>query len=128
MAGRWPAFWAWCPPSTRPAETIARGGITHTGDGRLRSKLIQAAWVAVRKDRELHAFYRSVYRSHPPDRAARIAIVAVARKLSGRVAAVLRHQRPYVRRDHAATVPGTQVETMPQGTPRRQAEPGAPGS
>lgn len=111
------------PTERSTGETIARGGITRTGDGRLRSKLIQAAWVAARTDRELQEFYRSVYRSHPPDRAARIAIVAVARKLSLRVAAVLRQQRPYRRRDLAA--PGTQAETMPQGTPRRQAEPGA---
>jgi transposase len=111
------------PAEHSTGETVARGGITRTGDGRLRSKLIQAAWVAVRTDRELQEFYRSVSRSHPPDRAARIAIVAVARKLSLRVAAVLRQQRPYRRRDPAA--PGTQAETMPQGTPRRQAEPGA---
>lgn len=113
------------PAEFSTGDTIARGGITHTGDGRLRSKLIQAAWVAVRKDPELRAFYHRVYRSHPPDRAARIAIVAVAHKLGLRVAAVLKQQRPYVTRDSA---PVTQAETMPQGTPRRQAEPGAPGS
>lgn len=117
------------PAEHSTGDTVARGGITHTGDGRLRSKLIQAAWVAVRKDRELQEFYHTVYRNHPPDRAARIAIVAVARKLSLRVAAVLRQQRPYGRRDPAAAAPVTQAETMPQGTPRRQAEPGAaPGS
>ena len=114
------------PAEFSTGATVARGGITHTGDGRLRSKLVQAAWVAVRKDPEVRAFYHRVYRSHPPDRAARIAIVAAAHKLSLRVAAVLRQQRPYVVRDSA---PGTQAETMPQGTPRRRAEPGAaPGS
>jgi transposase len=113
------------PTEHSTGETIARGGITRTGDGRLRSKLIQAAWVAVRKDPELRAFYHRVYRSHPPDRAARIAIVAAAHKLGLRVAAVLKQQRPYAVRDSA---PVTQAETMPQGTPRRQAEPGAANS
>lgn len=116
------------PTEHSTGETIARGGITRTGDGRLRSKLIQAAWVAVRRDGELRAFYHTVYRSHPPDRAARIAIVAVARKLGLRVAAVLKEQRPYVVRDDLRSAPGAPAETMPQGTPRRQAEPGAASS
>jgi transposase len=114
------------PAEHSTGETITRGAITHTGDGRLRSKLIQAAWVAIRQDGDLREFYRAVCRSHPRDRAARIALVAVARKLSVRVAAVLKQQRPYVVRDEARSAPATPVETMPQGTTRREAEPGAP--
>lgn len=106
-------------------ETIHRGSITHSGDGRLRSKLIQAAWSAIRQDGELREFYRRVARRHPRDRAARVAIVAVARKLTTRIAAVLRQQRPYVVRAQVPSAPLTQAETVPQGTPRRQAEPGA---
>lgn len=113
------------PVEHSTGESIARGSITHTGDGRLRSKLIQAAWSAIRQDGELREFYRTVARRHPRDRAARIAIVAVARKLTTRIAAVLMHQRPYAVRATVASTPLTPAETVPQGTPRRQAEPGA---
>jgi len=113
------------PTEHSTGETIARGSITHTGDGRLRSKLIQAAWSAIRQDGELREFYRAVCQTHPRDRAARVAIVAVARKLTTRISAVLMHQRPYVVRERVHAVPLTQAETVPQGTPRRQAEPGA---
>lgn len=113
------------PSENSTGERIARGSITHTGDGRLRSKLVQSAWAAIRQDGELREFYRSVARSHPRDRAARVAIVAVARKLSVRIAVVLRQQRPYVVRAKVQSAPLTQAETVPQGTPRRQAEPGA---
>lgn len=113
------------PSERSTGESIARGSITHTGDGRLRGKLIQAAWSAIRQDGELREFYRAVSRRHPRDRAARVAIVAVARKLTTRIAAVLRQQRPYVVREQVPSAPVTQAETVPQGTPRRQAEPGA---
>ncbi len=89
-----------------------------------RSKLIQAAWSAIRQDPELREFYRSVYQRHPRDRAARKAIVAVARKLTTRIYAVLKQQRPYVVREIVHSAPLTQEETSPQGTTRRRAEPG----
>jgi transposase len=116
------------PREHSTGETIARGSITHTGDGRLRSKLVQSAWAAIRQDGELREFYRAVARRHPPDRAARIAIVAVARKLTVRIAAVLRQQRPYVVRGEVPSAPLAPVKTVPQGTTRRQAEPGGPPS
>jgi transposase len=113
------------PTERSTGEGIHRGSITHTGDGRLRSKLIQAAWSAIRQDGELREFYRAVARRHPRDRAARVAIVAVARKLTTRLAAVLMQQRPYVVRAKVQSTPLTPAETVPQGTPRRHAEPGA---
>ena len=116
------------PRERSTGETIARGSITHTGDGRLRSQLVQSAWSAIRQDGELREFYRRVARRHPRDRAARVAIVAVARKLTTRITAVLRQQRPYVVRETVPSVPLTRAETVPQGTPRRRAEPGAPSS
>ncbi len=112
------------PSERTTGDDIARGAITHTGDERLRAKLVQSAWAAIRQDGELREFYRRVSRRHPPDRGPRIAIVAVARKLTVRIAAVLREQRPYGVRQEVPSVPLTPVETVPQGTPRRQAEPG----
>jgi transposase len=112
------------PTERSTGDRVARGQITRSGDGRLRSKLIQAAWSAIRQDPELREFYRSVYQRHPRDRAARKAIVAVARKLTTRIYAVLKQQRPYVVRELVHSAPLTQEETSPQGTTRRWTEPG----
>jgi transposase len=117
-------FLGLAPREHSTGERVARGSITRTGDGRLRSKLIQAAWSAIRQDPELREFYRSVYQRHPRDRAARKAIVAVARKLTTRIYAVLKQRRPYVVREIVHSAPLTQEETSPQGTTRRRAEPG----
>ena len=122
------AFLGLVPTESSTGDRTDRGSITHSGDGRLRSKLIQASWSAIRQDAELREFYRSVGRTHPRNRAARVAIVAVARKLSTRIAAVLMQQRPYVVREKVHSAPVTQEETRPQGTTRRQAEPGETNS
>ena len=89
-----------------------RGPITRSGDSRLRNKLVQCAWVAIKKDPELRAFYRSVYLRQPKKVAARKAIVAVARKLTTRMYAVLKQQRPYVIRPDSSTAPLTAEETV----------------
>ena len=112
------------PRERSTGDSIVRGSITHTGDGRLRSTRIQAAWAAIRQDGELRAFYHRVARRHPRDRGARVASVAVARKLCVRMALVLRQQRPYVVSATVQSTPLTQAETVPQGPTRRQAEPG----
>jgi transposase len=87
-----------------------RGEITRAGDSRLRNKLIQSAWVTIRKDPELREFYQRVYQRHPRKVAARKAIVAVARKLTTRVYAVLKEQRPFVLRE-VSPAPLTTEET-----------------
>jgi transposase len=92
-----------------------RGEITRIGDKRLRSKLIQCAWTAIRKDPELRAFYRRIYERHPQKVAARKAIVAVARKLTTRMYAVLKEQRPFVIRTDSSIAPLTTAETAGLG-------------
>jgi len=116
------------PSENSTGEKTDRGSITRTGHGRLRSKLIQAAWSAIRQDGELREFYSSVCRRHPRQVGPRVAIVAVARKLSARIAAVLMEQRPYVVRQKVHSAPLTQEETSPQGTTRRLGEPGEENS
>jgi transposase len=116
------------PTEHSTGERTDRGSITHTGDGRLRSKLIQASWSAIRQDGELREFYRSVYRKHPREVASRVAIVAVARKLSVRISVVLMQQRPYEVREKVHSAPLTQEETSPQGTTRREPEAGEKNS
>ena len=117
-------FLGLAPTENSTGERTERGSITHSGDGRLRSKLVQASWSAIRQDAELREFFRSVCQTHPRNIAPRVAIVAVARKLSVRISVVLMQQRPYVVREKVQSAPLTQEETSPQGTTRRQAEPG----
>jgi transposase len=93
-----------------------RGAITRSGDSRLRNKLIQSAWTTLGKDPELRAFYRRIYQRHPQKVAARKAIVAVARKLTTRIYAVLKQQRPFVLRPDSSSTPLTAEETAsPRG-------------
>jgi transposase len=116
------------PTEHSTGERTDRGSITRTGDERLRSKLIQASWSAIRQDGELREFFRTVYRKHPREVASRVAIVAVARKLSVRISVVLMKQRPYEVREKVHSAPLTQEETSPQGTTRREPEPGEKNS
>jgi transposase len=93
-------------------EKENRGQITRSGDSRLRNKLIQSAWTAIRKDPELRAFYWRIYQRHPQKVAARKAIVAVARKLTTRIYVVLKEQRPYLVRPDSSIAPLTAEETV----------------
>ncbi len=97
-------------------EKENRGRITRAGDSRLRNKLIQSAWTTIKKDPELRAFYLRIYYRHPKKVAARKAIVAVARKLTTRIYAVLKEQRPFVLRPESSTARLTAEETVgPRG-------------
>ena len=83
-----------CENST--GDEVNRGSITRSGDRRLRVKLIQAAWTAIRQDPELRDFYLRLYHQNPRPVAAQKAIVGVANKLCKRIACILKEQRPYV--------------------------------
>jgi transposase len=89
------AFFGLVPTESSTGDKTDRGSITKCGDPRLRSMLIQGAWAAIRKDGELKAFYDRVCASHSSKVAARVAIVAVARKLAERMHCVLKQQRGY---------------------------------
>ena len=93
-------------------DKIDRGSITRSGDSRLRNKLIQAAWTAIRKDPELREFYRRIFLRHSPKLASRKAIVAVARKLTTRIYSVLKEQRPFEPRPQPHSAPLTAEETV----------------
>ena len=123
-----PAFLGLVPTERSTGERIERGSITHSGNGRLRSKLIQASWSAIRQDDELREFFRTVAKKHPRHCAARVAIVAVAHKLCVRASVVLMKQRPYEVRQKVQSAPLTQEETVPQGTTRRLRVPGEKNS
>jgi len=66
------------------------------GDAVTRSKLIETSWTSIRKDPEMMEFYQRIKARNPAPIAGRKAIVAVGRKLTTRIYAVLKYQRPYV--------------------------------
>ncbi len=88
--GEFASYLGLVPSEHSSGERIRRGHLTGMGHSYLRSLLIQAAWVAIRKDPELRRVY---------DRLAvggkQRAIVAVARKLAHRIRTVVIEQRPY---------------------------------
>lgn len=90
------AFAGLVPSEHSTGEGIQRGSITKTGAGTLRSLLVEAAWISITKDKELREFYHRIRSKNGMTKGSKIAIVAVARKLTHRAYRVLKDQRPYV--------------------------------
>lgn len=74
------------PTEYSSGEHIRRGHISRQGNGMLRKILVEAAWVAIRKDLNLRGYYSRLAARTGSKRA----IIAVARKLIGRARAVFR--------------------------------------
>jgi transposase len=80
------------PDIHQSGETTHTGGITHRRHPQLRWLLIEASWVAARKDPALMmAFHRYVKRMRKTT-----AIVKIAKKLLNRIRYVLKNQTEYV--------------------------------
>lgn len=79
------------PSEHSSGEQIHRGHMTKQGNRHLRGLLIELAWRAIRKDSVLRAYFE---RLHPRTGKTR-AIVAVARKLIGRIRAAFRKGELY---------------------------------
>ena len=79
------------PSEHSSGDTIRKGHITRQGNNRVRHILNQAAWRAISIDRELKTFFESLY----PRTGKKKAIVAVARKLIGRIRAAFRKGELY---------------------------------
>jgi transposase len=88
-------FFGLAPREHSTGEKIRRGRITAIGDPLGRKMMIQAAWIAIRKDEGLGDCFWNVFYKNPRHIAAQKAIIAVARKLVCRMHAVLREQRIY---------------------------------
>lgn len=106
------SFLGLVPTENSTGDDVNRGSITRLGDNRLRNKLIQCAWTCIRKDPELVDFFYRIYKRHHGKYAARKAIVAVARKLTTRIFAVLSQQRNYEVRQTTKPVPLTRKKTI----------------
>ena len=79
------------PSQYSSGERVRLGRITRVGKNYLRGMLIEAAWIAIRRDTEL----RAVYQRTLPRSGSKKAIVAVARRLLLRCRRVLLDGRPY---------------------------------
>jgi transposase len=74
------------PSEHSSGEHTRQGHITKQGKPIVRKILVQAAWVAIRHDKELQAIYERIAAKSGAKRA----IVAVARRLIGRIRACFR--------------------------------------
>ena len=75
-------------------------GITPRSKSLLRSYLIEAAWVAIRRDPEMQAYYRKHFGKNIKN-----VIVKVAHKLVKRILSVIKNERPYqVNHQHLSTL------------------------
>jgi transposase len=90
------AFIGLTPKENSSGDDINRGPITHLGDKTLRYLMVEAAWVAIRKDTQLKQFYDRVKNRNHPRVASKIAITAVARKLTQIIYRVLKDERNYI--------------------------------
>lgn len=74
-------------------ETVRRGGLTGLGHRRSRTWLVESAWVAIRNDAVLLDKYKRVLSATGCKNKA---VVAVARKLAGRILHCVKTGQPYV--------------------------------
>ena len=85
------SFTGLTPGEYSSGDKIRRGTISRQGSSRLRYILVEAAWKAIRKDTVLREFYERVGARRGKKRA----IVAVARKLIGRIRAAFKANKNY---------------------------------
>src|SRR2546430_14130146 len=104
------------PTEHSTGERTDRGSITRTGDERLRSKMIQASWSAIRKDAELREFFRLICHRHPRREGPRVAIVAGGGQDKFTNSMVLLQKNQTVLRGKAHLAPLSAKAGMPQGT------------
>ena len=79
------------PSEHSSGDSVRRGHITRQGNTRVRCVLCEVAWTAIRKDQSLKDFFDHLY----PRAGKKKAIVAVARKLIGRIRAAFRQETLY---------------------------------
>ncbi len=85
------SFTGLTPGEYSSGDKVYRGHISRQGSSRLRHMLVEAAWKAIRKDKVLKEFFERIAKKSGKKRA----IVAVARKLVGRIRAALRASTSY---------------------------------
>jgi len=87
------SFTGLTPREYSSGEHIRLGHISRQGRSSIRKVLIQSAWVAVRYDKEIRLIFENLSKGIGKKKA----IIAIARKLIGRVRACLKRGSSYVR-------------------------------
>jgi len=85
------AFVGLIPNMAASGEKEYTGNITNRGNSHLKKYLIEASWIAISKDPELMAAFNLLCRRMTSNRA----IIRIAKKLLGRIKAVLKTEQPY---------------------------------
>lgn len=85
------SFTGLTPSEYSSGDKVYRGKISRAGSSRLRCLLVEAAWKAIKRDPTLHEFFEQL----AARAGRRRAIIAVARKLIGKVRAAVRNAEPY---------------------------------
>jgi transposase len=85
------SFTGLTPAEYSSGDHIRRGHISRQGSARLRATLVECAWRAIRRDRGLAESYQRL----KVRRGGKRAIVAIARRLVGRIRACLIHHTEY---------------------------------
>ena len=79
------AFLGLTPSQYSSGQHVRMGKITHAGNHRLRTRMVECSWIAIKKDPGLHKTYATLKKR----RGAKRAIVAVSRKLIIRIRRIL---------------------------------------
>jgi transposase len=79
------AFLGLTPSQYSSGQHVRMGKITHTGNHRLRTRMVECSWILIKKDAALHKTYEALKKR----RGAKRAIVAVSRKLIIRIRRIL---------------------------------------
>jgi transposase len=85
------SFLGLTPSESSSGGSRRQGHITRCGNSKIRWLLCECAWTAIRKDKAIEEYYQRIKRT----RGGKRAVVAVARKLSARIRAILIKQVPY---------------------------------
>ncbi len=80
------------PSEYSSGPRVRQGRITRCGNKRVRSCLVESAWILIGKDPAMRQRYLRIKMR----RGAKRAIIAIARNLSGRIRRMLIHHEPYV--------------------------------
>jgi transposase len=79
------AFLGLTPSQYSSGQHVRMGKITHAGNHRLRTRMVECSWIAIRKDPGLNKTYQAIKKR----RGGKRAIVAVSRKLIVRIRRIL---------------------------------------
>jgi transposase len=85
------AYLGLTPSQYSSGQMVRMGRITHMGNHRLRTRMVECSWILIKKDAELHKTYEAIKKR----RGGKRAIIAVSRKLIIRIRRILLDEISY---------------------------------